>query len=112
MNDLSVLSVADAGDFFQVLARCIFRQRVVEFSPHHEIDSGRSLEALFRLNGHMRTDKGDLDQGVRVFDHLSQSQVALKSRRTGKEPEELVVLRDGDCFFGTYAIDGASSSRL
>src|SRR5262249_14602762 len=59
----------------------------------------RSVEAQFGLNRHMRADKGDGNRRIRIFNHLSQSHIAFKTRCRGKESEEFIIFGNRDGFF-------------
>ena len=76
------------------LAVGVLDDGVVKLAAADEVDGAALVERFVGVGGDGRSDEGDLDVGVGVFDLLRPLLVAGPGDGAGEEDEELVVLED------------------
>ncbi len=92
VNVRAVLAVADAGKILERRALGVVGDLIIELAAHDEIDRLGRVQNFIRLDGHRRSDEGDLHLGVRVLHHLRDLHVHVKSRRGGEQHQQFEIL--------------------
>ena len=99
MHDASILAIRNAENVFDRLALRVFHDGVVEFLAAGYVNHFGFHQRLLGQHADVRSDEGDLDVRIAVFDGLGDADIAGKSRRAGEQHEQFVVLAGADRFF-------------